>query len=77
MEEVLETVDYTDYNFETIDWFIHGDVAYTVGSYDETFQVEGQEVVARNYGFSRWEKVDGVWMMDRLVAGPRDAPPDG
>jgi ketosteroid isomerase-like protein len=77
MEGILEAVDYLDYNFEVLEWFIHGDVAYSIASYDETFVVEGQEMVARNYGFSRWEKVDGVWMMDRLVAGPRDAPEEG
>jgi ketosteroid isomerase-like protein len=77
MEGIFETVDYSDYGSETLDWFIHGDVAYAISSYDETFLVEGQEIVARNYGFMRWEKVDGVWMMDRLVAGPREAPEGG
>jgi ketosteroid isomerase-like protein len=75
--ELLETATFTDYDVEILDWFIHGDVAYEISSYDETLLVEGQEVMVRNFDFVRWEKVNGVWMIDRLVAGPRDAPPEG
>ena len=77
LAEMLETMTFTAYDVEILDWFIHGDVAYEISSYDETLQVEGQEVMVRNYDFCRWEKEDGVWMIDRLVAGPRDAPPEG
>jgi ketosteroid isomerase-like protein len=77
LAELLETTTFTAYDFEILEWFIHGDVAYYICSYDETLRVEGQEVMVRNYDFARWEKEDGVWMIDRLFAGPRDAPPEG
>lgn len=56
--------------------FVHGDVAYETGQYDETAQVQGQRpMVIKNYYFVRWEKgEDGQWRFDRFVAGPRDAP---
>ena len=77
LAEMLETMTLTAYDVEILDWFIHGDIAYGICSYDETYRVEGQEVVERNYDFHRWEKEDGVWMVDRLLVGPRDAPPEG
>lgn len=56
--------------------FVHGDVAYEMGQYDETAQVQGQQpMTIKNYYFARWERgQDGQWRFDRLVAGPRDAP---
>jgi hypothetical protein len=77
LAELLETAAFTAYNVDVLDWFIHGDVAYEISSYDETLQVEGQEVVVRNIDFCRWEREEGVWKVSRLVAGPRDAPPEG
>ena len=77
MAEYMETMTFLTWEGEYLDWFIHGDVAYEISSYDETYLVDGQEVVVSNYEFVRLEKVDGVWMIDRLVAGPRDAPPEG
>ena len=61
---------------QTYERFIHGDVAYETGQYDETAQVRGQPpVTIKNYYFARWERgEDGQWRFDRLVAGPRDAP---
>ena len=54
---------------------VHGDVAYEVGEYDETLEVEGEQQTIQGYYFLRWEKgTDGVWRIDRLVAGPREAP---
>lgn len=59
----------------TEDYFLHGDVAYEVGEYDEAVVMDGARQVIEGYYFVRWEKgADGVWRMDRLVAGPRAAP---
>ncbi|MFG1690650.1 YybH family protein [Gemmatimonadota bacterium] len=64
---------------ESYEVFVHGDVAYQIGQYDESFQFPGAEPAeAHNYCFMRFEKnADGVWQIDRLVAGPREAPADG
>jgi hypothetical protein len=77
LAEFVETMTLTTWEGEYLDWFIHGDVAYEICSYDETYLVEGQEVLMRGHGFTRWEKVNGVWMVDRMMAGPRDAPEEG
>jgi hypothetical protein len=73
----METMTFLTWEGEYLDWFIHGDVAYEICSYEETYLVEGQEVVMRGQAFARWEKVNGVWMADRMMAGPRDAPEEG
>ena len=77
LAEMLGTMTLKRYDVETLDWFIHGDVAYGLFSYDETYEVEGQEVVVKNYDFARWEKDDGVWKVARVLIGPKDAPPEG
>lgn len=61
---------------QSIEIFVHGDVAYQIAQYDESFQFPGEEPAeAHNYLFARWERgADGVWQIDRLLAGPRDAP---
>lgn len=58
------------------DVFVHGDVAYEFGEYEETIQVEGQEpFTVRNHHALRWERGDdGAWRIDRIVTGARDAP---
>lgn len=59
----------------TEDYFLHGDVAYEVGEYDENVVMGGARQTIEGYYFVRWEKgADAVWRMDRLVAGPRAAP---
>jgi len=64
---------------ETFDLFVHGDVAYQVGQYDEDVQFGGQErTVLQRYNFARWEKGnDGVWRISRFVAAPRDPSAEG
>ena len=64
---------------ESYEIFVHGDVAYQIGQYDESFQFPGAEPAeAHNYFFMRFEKnADGIWQIDRLVAGPREAPAEG
>ena len=57
------------------DYFVHGDVAYEIGEYDETLVVSGEPQTVENYYFIRWEKgADGQWRFDRIVIGPRAAP---
>ncbi len=60
---------------EPYDYFVHGDVAYEIGEYDETLVVGGEPQTVENYYFIRWEKgADGEWRFDRIVTGPRAAP---
>jgi ketosteroid isomerase-like protein len=61
------------------DTFVHGDAVYQVGQYRETLQFpgEGPEESHNNF-FARWEKgPDGIWRIDRFVAGPVDASAEG
>lgn len=66
----------TSIDIQPYERFVHGDVAYEMGQYDETAQVQGQPPMTfKNYYFARWERgEDGQWRFDRLVAGPRAAP---
>ncbi len=66
-------------NLEPFDTYVHGDTAYQVGQYDETFQAPGQDPqTVNNHFFARWERqADGEWRISRLVAGPRDTPTEG
>jgi ketosteroid isomerase-like protein len=68
-----------DFQQETFDLFLHGEVAYQIGQYDEEIQFGGQErIVVQNHFFVRWEKgEDGVWRISRFHAAPREAPPEG
>ena len=73
--EIFETSRILSFDIEAYDQFVHGDVAYEVGEYDETVEVEGEEETVQNYYFLRWEKgTDGAWRIDRVVTGPREAP---
>ena len=57
------------------DYFLHGDVAYEIGEYDEALRMGGGRQEIEGYYFIRWEKgADNVWRMDRIVAGRRAAP---
>lgn len=66
-------------DLEPFETWVHGDVAYQVGEYDETVRFEGQDPVDyANYFFCRWERqADGTWKLDRFLSGPRDAPEEG
>ena len=73
--EFFETGRVLSFDIEAFDQFVHADVAYELGQYDETVEVEGEEATVQNYYFLRWEKgADGMWRIDRLVTGPREAP---
>ena len=67
------------FEVESFEVWVHGDVAYQIGQFDESFQYAGEEPAeAHNYFFARWEKQpDGEWRISRLMAGPRDAPSEG
>ncbi len=78
LQAFFETGSVTGLQIRRLDLFVHGDVAYEIGEADEPLRVEGQEPVTRElYYFMRWMKEDGVWMMDRLVVGNREAPEEG
>ncbi len=71
----LSTDRVVSFDIEVYDQFVHGDVAYEVGEYDETVEVAGQQQTVRNHYFLRWERgIDGAWRIDRFLAGPREAP---
>jgi hypothetical protein len=78
LQEFFDGAGSTALESEEVDLFLDGDAAYPLGPYDETIQFEGQEpFTVHNYHFIRWEKEDGIWKIDRLLAGPRSAPPEG
>ena len=75
--ELFSTAQLTSFDIEAYDQFVHGDAAYELGEYDETVEIEGEQQTVHGYYFLRWEKgTDGVWRIDRAVAGPREAPSD-
>ena len=65
-------------DLESFEIFVHGDVAYQIGQYDEVFQLPNEDrSEAHNYFFARWENEGGTWKISRFLAGPRDAPSEG
>ncbi len=65
-------------DLESQEIFVHGSVAYQIGQYDEAFQMPGADrMMVQNYFFARWEMEDGIWKIDRFLAGPREAPTEG
>lgn len=57
------------------DLFVHRDVAYDIGEYDEGLRTVAGAVSYQGNYFIRWERgKDGTWRIDRLVTGPRAAP---
>ena len=78
LEEAFPSMTYSGLSMEPLDLFVHGDVAYFIYEYSGTIQTEGQEPESMiNNCFTRFEKEDGVWKLDRDVCGPRDAPTEG
>ena len=72
-------VQFLTFDVESFDVFVHGDVAYQVGQYDETAELaDGEPGEWHDYFFVRWEKgADGIWRINRFLSAPRDAPPEG
>lgn len=76
LEEILGQARVLSLDIEPYETFVHGDAVYEIGQYDETIQLEGQDpVTVANYYSLRWERgTDGLWRIDRFIAGPRAAP---
>ena len=71
-------IQVVEWNVRPVETFVHGDVAYQMGEMDEALQMPDAETSrAEGYFFARWQRENGVWKIDRLVAGPREAPPEG
>lgn len=72
-------MEFLTLDIEPFDVFVHGDVAYQVGRFDETATLaSGEPVEWHEYFFVRWERgTDGVWRMDRFLSTPREAPAEG
>jgi ketosteroid isomerase-like protein len=72
LRALAQTLRVTRFEVRPDERFLHGDVAYELGDYEEVTEVNGaRESVEGNY-FLRWDKgADGQWRIDRLVAGPR------
>jgi uncharacterized protein (TIGR02246 family) len=64
-----------EFDREALEVFDHGDVAYEIMRYDETFRFPGGDrQTVHNFAFVRWAKQsDGTWKVDRILAGPRDS----
>lgn len=66
----------TAIDIRTSEVFVHGDVAYSIGDYDETVVLgaDAEPMAIHNHYFARWERgADGAWKVDRLVVGAVDA----
>lgn len=73
----FETGEAMALEIERLDFWLHGDVAYDIGRYEETVRMgaDQEPMTVRNHYFMRWEKgSDGLWRIDRFVAGPQEAP---
>lgn len=71
-------LQFSEFDVESFDVFIHGDVAYQIGKYDEVTQMPGEEPTEyHDHFFARWVTEGGVWKIDRFMGSPREAPPEG
>jgi ketosteroid isomerase-like protein len=53
--------------------YVHGDVAYEFGEYDEKATVDGQMISVENNYAMRWRQMpNGSWRIDQFIAGARD-----
>lgn len=56
----------------TLERWIHGNVAYEAGGFEETFERDGQVESLTGVHFIRWElESDGVWRIARWVMGTK------
>lgn len=52
--------------------YVHGDVAYEFGEYDESVTLTGQSISVKNNYAMRWRRLaDGTWVIDHFIGGPR------
>jgi len=72
-------VQFLTFDVESFEIFVHGDVAYQIGQYDETAVLAGGEPAEwHDYFFVRWVRgPDGMWRISRDLATPREGPPEG
>jgi ketosteroid isomerase-like protein len=71
-------LQFSEFEVESFDVFVHGDVAYQIGKYDELTQMPGEAPTEyHDHFFARWEKEDGFWKIDRFMGSPREAPEEG
>jgi hypothetical protein len=64
--------DLTSYICESKERYIYNDVVYDMGTYDNVGSMNGNQFIINGYYFLRWIKEsDGVWRVDKSVAGPR------
>jgi ketosteroid isomerase-like protein len=79
LREFVEGGKVFSWDWEPIEIFVHGDVAYQIARYHESFQPPGGEPTeVHNNFFAKWERdPDGMWKISRVVAGPIDGPPEG
>ena len=76
LRQLLESAPYRGFDVRTSERFVHGDVVYERGEYDEQMEMGGQQMNVEGFYFIRWEKgPDGKWRIDRLTAGPRSLTP--
>jgi ketosteroid isomerase-like protein len=72
-------VQFLTFDVGSFEVFVHGDAAYQIGQIDESAVLPGGEPAEwHDYFFVRWVKQEnGEWGISYLLAGPRDAPPEG
>ena len=53
--------------------YVHGNFAYEFGEYEESATVAGQSISVKNNYAMRWRRLEsGSWVIDNLIAGPRE-----
>jgi uncharacterized protein (TIGR02246 family) len=79
VREFFETgTEWHTFNVESLEVFVHGDAAYQIAQLDETATLgTGEPLESHVNLFARWLNVGGTWRIDRYVAGPREALPEG
>jgi uncharacterized protein (TIGR02246 family) len=76
-ETVASGVTIQSIDIRMAEVWVHGDVAYTLGDYDESMTAAAGEdpIEIHSNWFGRWERgADGQWRIDRLMTSPVDAP---
>lgn len=62
-----------DYTVKLLERNVYNDVAYDIGSFDDVTTLNGMQFILNGYYFTRFIKGnDGIWLIDKSVAGPRD-----
>jgi ketosteroid isomerase-like protein len=76
--EAIEAGNFLAFDFSPLDAWVQGDAAFILNEVDISYEVEDMGVSTfPYYSFMRLVREDGAWKIQRNVAGPRDAPPEG